>query len=146
MTFPFLIVDLWDHLRSAAFEKQGCLQRRMQNVSQKDHHGFVAHCNRNAHRNNCRFCRRTWWRLHSMQRRPLIACEMHARQLVNDWTCCRSSNAPVAVECYQHPAAVPFRIADLWRRGKNDDLNNSDFEYCHEICGDLHHVTSAISV
>jgi hypothetical protein len=30
------------------------------------------------------------------------------------------------------PAAMRFRIADLWRR--------------HEICGDLHHVTSQIAI
>ena len=47
----------------------------------------------------------------------------------------------MAVGCYQHPAAVPFRIADLWSPGKNND-----FEYCREICGDLHHVTSQIAI
>ena len=47
----------------------------------------------------------------------------------------------VAVGCYQHSAAMRFRIAGLWSRGKNND-----FEYCHEICGDLHHVTSQIAI
>jgi hypothetical protein len=33
------------------------------------------------------------------------------------------------------------RIADLWSLARE-----IDFEYCHEICGDLHHVTSQIAI